>query len=170
MLAEMNTYHASNPSLKADTSSEPGTATRVNDSEGSNSLRNVESRISDLRLQFEQDIQASNAEISKLQNHLVKFERLLGFTSLENKDLEWRRIGSNQVVQETDLPEGYLNKIILLPRDVYSIVATFDCSFFAFWMGLLIIFGFQFSLLVLLLLNQVGVEDDNPLGTPAKSK
>lgn len=129
--------------------------------------QSAESRISDLQMALAKEIQSSEAIISKMESRLSQFEIRLQSSSTQSKVPIWRRIGSNEVVEESRLPADYQSRIILLPTDVYSIVATRDWSSFAFWISLLVIFGFQFSLLVLLPLNLIGVEDNNLLGAPA---
>ncbi|CAJ1928117.1 unnamed protein product [Cylindrotheca closterium] len=127
-----------------------------------------ESRASDL-LQVHpprgKESRISAVEVSNVQSRLLEIEMLLGLSSTRNKANKWRKIGSQQLVLDSDIPDDIMP--FQLPKDVYSIVATCGVSSPSFWIALLVIFGLQISLLVLLLLDQIGLEDDNVLGTPA---
>ncbi|CAJ1963880.1 unnamed protein product [Cylindrotheca closterium] len=107
----------------------------------------------------------SAVEVSNVQSRLLEIEMLLGLSSIRNKANKWRKIGSQQIVLDSEIPDDIIP--FQLPKDVYSIVATCGASSPSFWIALLVIFGLQISLLVLLLLDQIGLEDDNVLGTPA---
>ncbi|KAL3935441.1 MAG: hypothetical protein SGBAC_009038 [Bacillariaceae sp.] len=74
----------------------------------------------------------------------------------------WRIIGSGEI---TDDPETESN-IFELPQDVYSFLATSSWKSNPFWLALIVVFGFQFTLLFLLLANQTDFQSDNPLQLP----
>jgi len=137
--------------------------TRLSDLEARS--QKAESRVSDLQVKLTQEPRASKIQVSNLQSRLAEIEMLLGLTSMRNHSNKWRKIGSNEVVLDQEIPGDIMP--FLLPKDVYSIVATCDWKSKSFWIALLVIFGLQVSLLVLLLLDQIGIEDDNILGTPA---
>ena len=123
-----------------------------------------ESRHSDL-LHVQAAPRVSAIQVSNVQSRLLEIEMLLGLSSTRNKSNKWREIGSQTVVLDHEIPDDIMP--LQLPKDVYSIVATCGWTSKPFWIALLVIFGLQVSLLVLLLLDQIGLEDDNVLGTPA---
>ena len=67
----------------------------------------------------------------------------------------------------TNTPSEGDPSIFQLSQDVYSILATASWRSSPFWISMLVIFGFQFSLLILLLANQVDFNSDNPFNLPA---
>lgn len=126
--------------------------------------RKAESRASELQAQHSRESRASQIHVSNAESRLAEIGMLLGLSSTWNQST-WRTIGSNHVVLDKDFPVNAMP--FQLPKDVFSIVATCKWKSISFWIALLIIFGFQISLLVLLLIDQTATEDDNVLGAPA---
>ncbi|CAJ1943607.1 unnamed protein product [Cylindrotheca closterium] len=108
----------------------------------------------------ETKVQHSEAEIKKLQRRLSIAEKRI--SPLDNNHLPWRRIGNEE---EDDLSvsrceEGEFNDSDIkaeeeyqLPRDVYSIVSSWEFNSRPFWISLLVI-AVQIVLLALLLTDQ----------------
>ena len=158
------TYGNAAPTLQALGFSLDTMTTRLSDLETKS--QQEESRVSDLlRVHLTRETRASKVQVSNVQTRLSEIEMLLGLSSTRNKSNKWREIGSQTVVLDHEIPDDIMP--FQLPKDVYSIVATCGWTSKPFWIALLVIFGLQVSLLVLLLLDQIGLEDDNVLGTPA---
>ena len=81
------------------------------------------------------------------------------------KSVEWRCFQSGALV--TNTPSEGDPGVFQLSQDLYSILATASWRSSPFWISMLIIIGFQFSLLILLLANQVHINSDNPFNLPA---
>jgi len=71
----------------------------------------------------------------------------------------WRLIGSGEVTAGPASEED----VFMLPRDVYSFLATSSFTSSTFWMAVIVVFGLQITLLLLLLANQTDFESENPL-------
>lgn len=85
--------------------------------------------------------------------------------SISDQSAGWKHFKSG--ISVSNAPSKDDPSIVKLPGDLYSILSSASWRSVPFWISMLIIFGFQFSLLVLLLANQVDVNSENPLNLPA---
>lgn len=99
-------------------------------------------------LDLEMRCKASDAKITELEQKWNQTKNLLQHIRPEYAT-PWRKIGSNEVDQD---PE---KGVFQLSKDLYSVLATAEWTSRPFWFSLLVIFGFQFTLLCLLAFYQV---------------
>ncbi|CAJ1961835.1 unnamed protein product [Cylindrotheca closterium] len=141
-------------------------------------LGDVMSKVNDLEvksqkseshaLEMEEKFKKSESLLQEMMRRLAVSEnQLANMTGLTPGPNQWFRVGSSEAVESSSLPKEYHDEQFVLPRDVYSVVASCHWRTLPFWISLFIIFGFQIFLLVLLLEDQVNWGGDNVLGIPA---
>lgn len=129
----------------------------------------VKSQKSESRaLEMEEKFKKSESMLQEMKRRLAASEnQLANMSGFTGPHQQWFRVGTNEPVDSSSLPKDYHDEQFILPRDVYSVVASCHWRTVPFWISLFIIFGFQIFLLVLLLEDQVNWGGDNVLGIPA---
>jgi hypothetical protein len=117
----------------------------------------------------------------ELERRLEEAENKLGISAITSL-IPWRTIGSRSSDVgsacssaeldmagnvEVSVEQDMKKETFQLPKDVYSILASWKWNTKPFWMSLCVIFLLQILMLVLLLVDQTDSDADNPLNIPA---
>ncbi|CAJ1955621.1 unnamed protein product [Cylindrotheca closterium] len=165
-------FHRAIP-MKDIESSAPADRNQQHNAEGGISTALIEANASVLTkammtrvLDLEMRCNTADARILHLEQSWSKTKNVLQHLRPEYTT-SWRKIGSNEV--DTDPEVG----VFQLSNDLYSVLATAKWTSRPFWFSLLVIFGFQFTLLCLLGFYQADLYNtktartvDNPLNVP----
>ena len=111
-------------------------------------------------------------DMGDIKSHFMKIEKRVEkieastAASANSNSLTWFYTGSGGVSTNSP-PENDLS-IFQLSKDLYAILATAPWRSIPFWLSILVIFGFQYLLVIVLLENQVDLSaDENILNLPA---
>lgn len=125
-------------------------------------LRDLRAKFDMLGAEFKSIKQQVGKDAAKIKRLEFESEGVVSDENLGSRE-SWRMIGSGEFMELSDEEEN----IFELPQDVYSFLATSTLGSVPFWLAVIVVFGFQYTLLFLLLGTQTDFnKSQNPLDLP----